>query len=88
MIACRDEEEVVRGEGVGVGVLCGPEAAGTSTTVGLQPSLRCAGLMLKISNLLSRDSSCGVGEQLLAATQQAASRHGALEHHESSRAQA
>ena len=49
MEACRDEGGMVRGEGVGVGVLCAPEGAGTSPTVDLQPSLRCAGFMLKIS---------------------------------------
>ena len=58
MEACRDETgdegEMVRGEGVGVGVLCAPEAAGTSTAVVIQPLLRCAGFMLKISNLLPR----------------------------------
>ena len=47
--ACRDEGGMVRGEGVGVGVLCAPEGAGTSPTVDLQPSLRCSGIMLKIS---------------------------------------
>ena len=46
--ACRDKGEMVRGEGVGVGVLCAPEAADTSTAVVLQPLLRCAGFMLKI----------------------------------------
>ena len=63
--ACRDKGEMVRGEGVGVRVLCAPEAAGTSTVVGLQPSLRCSGRMMKISNLhpphlLRRCSSRGV----------------------------
>ena len=59
--ACRDKGEMVRGEGVGVGVLCAPEAAGTSTAVVLQPLLRCAGFMLKISNLLPRQllGRCG-----------------------------
>ena len=61
MEACRDEGGLVGGEGVGVGVLCAPEAAGTSTTIVLQPSLRCAGFMLKISNLLPRQllGRCG-----------------------------
>ena len=54
MEACRDEGEMVRGEGVGVGVLSAPEAAGTSTTVVLQPSLRCSGIMLKIAFLLPK----------------------------------
>ena len=59
--ACRDKGEMVRGEGVGVGVLCAPEAAGTSAAVVLQPLLRCAGFMLKISNLLPRQllGRCG-----------------------------
>ena len=52
--ACRDKGEMVRGEGVGVGVLSAPEAAGTSTTVVLQPSLRCSGIMLKIAFLLPK----------------------------------
>ena len=38
--ACRDKGGLVRGEGVGVGVLCAPEAAGTSTAVVIQPLLR------------------------------------------------
>ena len=33
MEACRDEGEIVRGEGVGVGVLSAPEAAGPSTAI-------------------------------------------------------
>ena len=49
MEACRDEGGMVGGEGVGVGVLCAPKAAGTSTPVVLQPLLRCSGIMLKIS---------------------------------------
>ena len=49
MEACRDEGGMVGGEGVGVGVLSAPEGAGTSPTVDLQPSLRCSGIMLKIS---------------------------------------
>ena len=49
MEAYRDEGGMVRGEGVGVGVLSAPEGAGTSPTVDLQPSLRCSGIMLKIS---------------------------------------
>ena len=54
MEACRDEGGVVRGEGVGVGVLSAPEGAGTSPTVDLQPSLRCSGIMLKIAFLLPK----------------------------------
>ena len=54
MEACRDEGEMVRGEGVGVGVLSAPEAAGTSTTIVLQPSLRCSGFMLKIAFVLPK----------------------------------
>ena len=50
--ACRDKGGLVRGEGVGVGVLSAPRV-GTSTAVGPQPALRCAGFMLKISNFLS-----------------------------------
>ena len=50
--ACRDKGEMVRGEGVGVGVLSAPKAVGTSTAVVLQPLLRCAGFMPKISYLL------------------------------------
>ena len=42
------------GEGEGVGVLSAPEAAGTSTAIVLQPLLRSAGIMLKISNLLPK----------------------------------
>ena len=52
MEACRDEGEMVRGEGVGVGVLSAPKAVGTSTAVVIQPLLRCAGFMPKISYLL------------------------------------
>ena len=54
MEACRDEGGLVGGEGEGVGVLSAPEAAGPSTTVVLQPLLRSAGIMLKISNLLPK----------------------------------
>ena len=43
---------MVRGEGVGVGVLSAPEAAGPSTTVVLQPLLRCAGLQKNSNRLL------------------------------------
>ena len=52
MEACRDEGGLVGGEGEGVGVLSAPEAAGPSTAIVLQPLLRSAGFMLKISNLL------------------------------------
>ena len=52
MEACRDKGEMVRGEGVGVGVLSAPKAVGTSTAVVIQPLLRCAGFMPKISYLL------------------------------------
>ena len=45
---------MVRGEGVGVGVLSAPEAAGTSTTVVLKPLLRCSGIMLEIAFLLPK----------------------------------
>ena len=46
---------------MGVGVLSAPEAAGTSTTVILQPSLRCSGVMLKIAFLLLKQllQRCG-----------------------------
>ena len=54
MEACRDEGGMVRGEGVGVGVLSAPEAAGTSTTVVLKPLLRCSGIMLEIAFLLPK----------------------------------
>ena len=54
MEACRDKGGLERGEGVGVGVLCALEAAGTSSAIVVQPLLRCAGFMLKISNLLPR----------------------------------
>ena len=86
MEACRDEGGMVRGEGVGVGVLCAPEAAGTSTTVVLQPLLRSAGFMLQISNLLPPEAapaalrpacSCWLRRGRLLRTR-------ALEHHESS----
>ena len=61
MEACRDKGGLERGEGVGVGVLCALEAAGTSTAVVIQPLLRCAGFMLKIKNLLPRQllGRCG-----------------------------
>ena len=61
MEACRDKGGLERGEGVGVGVLCAPEAAGTSAVVVVQPLLRCAGFMLKIKNLLPRQllGRCG-----------------------------
>ena len=44
---------MMRGEGMGGRVLRALEAAGTSTAVGLQPSLRCSGRVLKISYLQS-----------------------------------
>ena len=46
MEACRDEGGMVGGEGVGVGVLSAPEAAGPSTAIVLQPVLRCAGFIV------------------------------------------
>ena len=45
---------MLRGEGEEVGVLSAPEAAGTSTTVVLQPALRCSSIMLKIAFLLPK----------------------------------
>ena len=85
--ACRDKGGLVGGEGVGVGVLYAPEAAGTSTTIVLQPSLRCAGFMLKISNLPPKQllQRCGrraaVGRD---GRRGRLHRARALEHHESS----
>ena len=66
-------------------MLSAPEAAGPSTTVVLQPLLRCAGIMLKMSNLLPKQLlrrcgrlaavGCGRGRLLHAMV---------LRHHESS----
>ena len=69
---------MVRGEGMGGRVLRALEAAGASTAVGLQPSLRCSGRVLKISYLHPPHCCAGAApEELVSAPCSGPSHHAA-----------